>query len=286
MHIYNKSFSKYVFSSILAISIALALPLVLSAATLFVTPASSTPSVGETFSVTVYVASTDQSINALSGVLNFSRTSMEVVSISKNNSIVNFWAKEPTFSNQNGTIEFEGVVFNPGFTGAGGRVLTINFRPKAEGSTTLDFRSGSVLANDGLGTNTLSGMTGGTYTIGPAKPLPISTPKADKAEDKGILHIPTTAVEYREIGYQLVQVLSVVVPLLAMVILLVLVLAFGFYRFKALRSRIKRETEEAEESVHKAFGVLEEDAPKKQQKDLRDAERYISKEIRDIEKGL
>ena len=93
-------------------------PLSVSAATLsFSTPAESY-SVGSTFSVSVYAGSSDQAMNAASGVISFPWDKLEVVSLSKTGSIFSLWVQEPSFSNSAGTVSFEGIVLNPGYTGA------------------------------------------------------------------------------------------------------------------------------------------------------------------------
>src|SRR3989344_4454087 len=83
------------------------------AATLYLSPATASHAVGSTFITTVYVDSTNTSINAVSGIINFPKDKIEVVSVSKTNTILGFWAQEPTFSNSEGTISFEGVILNP-----------------------------------------------------------------------------------------------------------------------------------------------------------------------------
>ncbi len=115
-------------------------------------------SIGQKFTLNVFVSSADQSVNAVSGNISFSSSNLEVLSVSKAGSVLSLWVQEPSFSNQSGSVSFEGIVLNPGFTGKSGRILSVEFRAKAEGSGDINFRSGSVLANDGTGTNVLTGM--------------------------------------------------------------------------------------------------------------------------------
>ncbi len=156
--------------------------LFVSAATLSLSPSTGTRSVGSSFSVSIYVGSSDQAMNAVSGVISFPSNKLSVVSLSKSGSIVGLWAQEPTFSNNAGTINFEGIVLNPGFTGAAGKVLTITFQAKSIGSTALSFSSGSILANDGSGTNILTGMRNASFTID-AKATPIAPKEVPKSID-------------------------------------------------------------------------------------------------------
>lgn len=122
------------------------------AARILLSPSSGSYGANEAFSIDVYLSSPDQSSNAVSGIISFPPAITQVASISKSGSIVNMWAQEPAFSNSEGTVSFEGVVFNPGFTGSSGKIFSIVFRGRQAGEAVLTFISGSVLANDGNGT--------------------------------------------------------------------------------------------------------------------------------------
>ena len=140
-------------------------PTATQAANLYLLPSSGSYAVGDNFKVSIFVSSAIQAMNAASGVISFPQDKLRVVSLSKTSSIASLWVQEPSFSNSAGTVNFEGIVLNPGFTGSAGKIITINFKVKASGSGSLTFSSGSVLANDGEGTNILSNMSGGTYTL-------------------------------------------------------------------------------------------------------------------------
>jgi len=151
-------------------------PLSADAATLSFSPASGEYAVGKTLSVGVYVSSADQAINAASGIISFPKDKLEITSLSKTGSIFTLWVQEPSFSNNAGTVNFEGIVLNPGFTGAKGKVITVNFRTKAAGTALLNFSSGSALANDGKGTNILANLGNAQFSFGGAIPtVPEST---------------------------------------------------------------------------------------------------------------
>src|SRR3989338_8837245 len=114
-------------------------------------------------------------MNAASGVISFSSDKLEVASLSKTGSIFSLWVQEPSFSNSAGTVNFEGIALNPGFTGASGKLISINFKVKSVGDAPLTFSSGSVLANDGKGTNILANLGSGLFsvsapTVGPQAP--------------------------------------------------------------------------------------------------------------------
>ena len=145
------------------------------AASLYFSPFSGSYTVGQNFSTSIYVSSVEQTMNAASGVISFPQDKLEVTSLSKSGSIFSLWVQEPTFSNAAGTVNFEGIVLNPGFTGATGKAITINFRIKAAGVSILNFSSGSVLANDGKGTNILTSLGNAQFSLGYTSP---SVPEA------------------------------------------------------------------------------------------------------------
>ena len=141
-----------------------------NAATLYFSPSSGTHAIGTSFTVSVYVSSADQAMNAASGIISFPSDKLEVTSLSKTGSIFTLWVQEPSFSNSAGIINFEGIVLNPGFTGVSGKAITITFRIKAAGNALLTFSSGSALANDGKGTNILASLGNAQFSLGSAGP--------------------------------------------------------------------------------------------------------------------
>ena len=149
------------------------------AASLYFSPQSGSEPVGQSFTVGVYVSSPDRAMNAAEGTVNFPTDKLSAISISTADSIMNLWVQQPSFSNNDGTINFQGVAVNPGFTGAAGRVLTVTFRAKSAGVAAVVFNSGSVLANDGSGTNVLTSMPSASFTVvpGSAVPAPVSQNK-------------------------------------------------------------------------------------------------------------
>ncbi|MEK7641703.1 MAG: cohesin domain-containing protein [Patescibacteria group bacterium] len=129
------------------------------AATLTLSPVTGADSygVGTLFSVNVIVSTSQaESMNAVSGTVLYPKNLLELVSVDKIGSIINFWIGEPVYSNATGQAQFEGGVYNPGFTGAQGKIVTMLFRAKAAGTADISFENASILANDGLGTNILS----------------------------------------------------------------------------------------------------------------------------------
>ncbi|MBP6884279.1 MAG: hypothetical protein KBC17_00460 [Candidatus Pacebacteria bacterium] len=133
------------------------------AASLNLSPSVGSYAVRQTFTVDVIVSSTDQAVNAFSGDITYPSDKLYAVSVSKIGSIVNFWTAEPKISK--GAVHYEGVALNPGFTGARAKIIRITFRALQSGTAVVRFSSGSVLANDGLGTSVISSTGQATYTI-------------------------------------------------------------------------------------------------------------------------
>ncbi len=150
------------------------------AATLQVSPASGSYQIGDTLRVAVTVTSSAQAINAVSGVLSFPTDKLQFLSATKDGSIMTIWAQDPAYAEagSTGTVSFEGVVPNPGFTGSAGKILTVAFRVKAVGAANLTFSSASVLANDGMGTNVLTSFAPGVFTLGATSTVPLAPPVA------------------------------------------------------------------------------------------------------------
>lgn len=148
------------------------------AAALSFSPSENTVAAGSVFKVDVEVSSPDQAMNAVSGDISFPSDELRVLSISKLDSIVSLWIQNPSFSNGTpGDVNFEGVVLNPGFMGSAAPVLRITFQVVGNpgDSAQLVFSSGSVLANDGNGTDILDSEGNAQFTIVPAAPVTVSS---------------------------------------------------------------------------------------------------------------
>jgi hypothetical protein len=171
-------------------------PLHVFAASLFFSPATESVSAGTTFTVAVDVTSADQAMNAASGDVSFPTDKLRVLNVSNTNSVMSLWVQNPTFSNavSGGDVNFAGVVLNPGFTGSAGNVITIRFQALTAGTAMLSFSDGSVLANDGNGTNILDSLGTAHITITPAviAPAPPTIPSPTPATSAPSSSVDTT----------------------------------------------------------------------------------------------
>lgn len=143
---------------------------------LYLYPNSENHKIGDTFLVQIRLNSDGTSINSADGKLTFDTNKLQVISVSKDGSIFTLWVQEPTFSNSNGKIEFAGGKPSPGFIGTAGKVATITFKAKSSGKANVTFNSGSIFADDGIGTNVLTSMENGSYQISDEETIPIPEP--------------------------------------------------------------------------------------------------------------
>ena len=156
---------------------------------LFLAPNMHEVGLNQEFSMQVYVSS-DQSINAISGTLQFSPDMLEIISITKENSILSLWVQEPVYNNSAGTASFEGIILSPGFIGNSGRVVTARFKAKGIGNSSISFSSAAVLANDGKGTNVISAVGSADVKVFvdivvPIKPI-VTPPSSSDTTQKGV----------------------------------------------------------------------------------------------------
>lgn len=156
--------------------------------------ASRNVSVGESFSVIVYVSSPSQAMNAISGTLQVS-SGASISGVSKSGSIVDFWTTEPRIvSNQ---VRFEGVVLNPGYFGSSGKLFAITLSARKEGVITLSFSDGAILANDGLGSNIIDSLSSLAVNIKPSGVIIDTAPRPVAVEDGRVIALPVIT-EYSE----------------------------------------------------------------------------------------
>ncbi len=153
-----------------------------NAATLSFSPSTASVPAGSTVSVKVVVNTEGVAINNAEAIIQFPSNLLEVVSVSKNSSVFSLWVEEPTFSNSSGTVKFNGGVPNPGFNGSNGSLVSITFRAKAVGNANVRFTSSSVLANDGQGTNVLSGTGQANFSVVKAAEKPAPAPVVEQKE--------------------------------------------------------------------------------------------------------
>lgn len=293
------------------------------AASLRLSPASGSYASTRTFTVSVLVSSSDQAINAVSGRITFPTDVLQVVSVSKIGSVISFWVSEPSYSNNSGEVRFEGIVPNPGYTGSGGKIISITFRARTPGNALVRLGSAAVLANDGNGTNVLTDLGHAEFTVTEApvpepEPLapsvPVTPPTATSTDVASSTSTPTTtqpiivpAVTEPVTRFGMpIGPLTIIIVLLAVICgLLVLATTYLFLMAKHAKNSVHKRTEATEKSLHKAFALLSDDFDnyvkelsndkthrmsksevamvKEFQKNISDVEKFLEKKIEEID---
>lgn len=163
--------AKKITVAILLIISLLFAPDIAKAATLFFSPSNSTYDINDSFDVGLYVNSDGQSINAAQANISFPADLLEVTNVSSSGIFTHWVPVVPNYSNINGTISFGGgLIGGPtgGYNGNSGLIITISFRAKSSGTANVSMGGASVLANDGTGSDLLTGTGLGTYIIAEA----------------------------------------------------------------------------------------------------------------------
>ncbi len=170
------------------------------AASLFFTPGTGEFGLNKEIIVDLKIDSEETGINAGQATIRFPKDMLEVKSIDKTDSILNFWLEEPTFSNEDGVISFIGGITTYGMSGASLQVLRITFTTKSSGTALVTIVDSAVTASDGSGTNVLFKTNDAAFTISPATvaatitPATVAPPVQIKREPVAPIGLPTKPV--------------------------------------------------------------------------------------------
>jgi len=151
--------------SILILSFLIVFPVQGESASLYLAPSKGTFFVGSTFSVSIYVDTKGNEINAVEVDLRFPPDILQVTTPTAGESFISEWLTPPSYSNTGGKIIFKGGIPG-GIKTSAGLVSTITFRAKSPGLARVEFlESSKVLLNDGKGTPIFATNFGGVYEI-------------------------------------------------------------------------------------------------------------------------
>lgn len=221
----------------------------------------------------IMVSSPKQAANAISGVLSFPADRLQVSSVSKIGSVLSLWVVEPTFSNSQGRVNFEGVVPNPGFSESNGRVLAVTFKVVETGPADVRLTSGALLANDGYGTNILKNLGSASFTLEERKAAPV-TPSAilETSEDaEGAREVAPKVAPKEGKTFQfslpswqtlfdwIIKFFSIVIPLLALIFFFIHTTKRGVGNIRALRKNLRKDLHGIDRLVEKSFELMKED---------------------------
>jgi hypothetical protein len=212
-------------------------------------------------SIGLYVSSPVTSINAVSGVINFPADELDGLSVDTSDSIAGLWVDQPKISAEAGTVTFAGVIFNPGFQGSLGKVLTVRFKATGSGTAKLSVSSPRILANDGEGTSLpVNGKAVATVTI--SSPLHSGATQLSLADKAG--NVLPNALTDNSPGSA-----SAVLQALGITFILLAVLA-GIHNGYMIRKLIKRSV-----GPGKVLSLDEANALKRLKKDIEAAEETL-----------
>jgi len=173
----------------------------LAASNLSLVPEVQTAGIGQQFSVSLLLDA-GENINAAQGIVSFSPSVLQMVSVDNSSSIFNFWVEDPTISNDVGTMSFVGGSSKT-INGSKLKILTMKFKAVGIGSSNIKFSNGVVAADDGLGTNVLSNVNETTITVsgtvtGGAAPATAAAPAPVAAQPKPVVveRVPVAAKNF------------------------------------------------------------------------------------------
>ncbi|MCK4782026.1 hypothetical protein KAS79_03860 [Candidatus Parcubacteria bacterium] len=166
-NLYTKQTRNFWFSVglVFLFSVGLAQSVKAAGASLYLAPSQGTFFVGSTFSVSVYVDTKNQKINAVELDLKFPPEILQVTSPTATKSFISEWIVPPSYSNSGGTISFKGGM-PEGIMTSSGLVSTITFRAKSSGKAKIEILDSSkLLLSDGKGTPIFTTNINGVYEI-------------------------------------------------------------------------------------------------------------------------
>jgi hypothetical protein len=134
-------------------------------ASLNLAPSRGTFLVGSTFSISIFVDTKGNKINAVELELKFPPDILQVTSPTAGESFISEWLTPPTYSNVGGFINFKGGI-PEGIVTSAGLISTVTFRARFSGIAKIEFlNSSKVLLADGEGTPIFTNNFGGIYEI-------------------------------------------------------------------------------------------------------------------------
>lgn len=174
------------------------------AARFFIVQDTSTKNVGDIVRGTLYLDTEGVAINNGEATVSFPKDVVSVQSVSTAGSIFSLWIEQPSFSNETGTISFNGGVPNPGFLGQKGKVFEITMKATAPGNGSLSLSNSTILANDGLGTD-VTAQPSNTNTLVTVREKitdteeDIPAPLVSTSNNKGVAPPPAPRIISKEV---------------------------------------------------------------------------------------
>ncbi|MEK7554659.1 MAG: cohesin domain-containing protein [Patescibacteria group bacterium] len=162
---------KLLFTICAIATIAIFLPRISEAATLYLSSEKKNVAIGEFLTVSVRVDTDESSVNAAQATITFDPSVVSVESFDKTGSIFSFWVEEPVISPESGIIRFVGGT-PKGVSGDSLLILGLKLKATGTGTLKLSIGDAVVTASDGKGTNVLSATQGVQISVGGGFAIP------------------------------------------------------------------------------------------------------------------
>jgi len=146
-------------------------------------PVYATHSIGETFEVRVIADTGGEPVSAAEADIRFDPGALLVERVSSEGSIVATFSTGPTFSNEEGSVQFAGWTAEP-YAGTEGLLVTITFRSLRNIVADVRFASGALLASDSRGSNVLERMASALYSTKPRE-VPVPSQREEEGSVAG-----------------------------------------------------------------------------------------------------
>jgi hypothetical protein len=187
---YKKILKKtHPFFPVLVSCILLLVPFVSHAAVLEFTAVPAAVRPHDTFEASFVLDTSQESINAVEGQIQFDPSQLQINEIRDGNSVVTFWVDRPAVSAP-GVISFSGIIPG-GYRGAAALIFSLVLEGLVEGPATLDIRQARVLLHDGKATPATTRLRPANFRItSKAEPQAIA---ALQDVDRPELFIPTVS---------------------------------------------------------------------------------------------
>jgi Cohesin domain len=170
---------------------------------LYVSPDIGVYTIGEIFEIKVLADTGGQKINAAEAELTFNPDALEVQRILTHDSILESWPTPPVFSNEKGTVRFSGWT-KRNYEGKDGLLVTIRFKAKTSQSSNAYLAAGAILAADGRGSNIITSMKSGLYTVGAQHVVPAIPEPGDILPEESRIDPDAVPAEIEQIGMSVV----------------------------------------------------------------------------------
>ncbi len=146
-------------------SVTLLQPAKAGGGSLYLAPSRGSFLLGSTFSISIFIDTKGNEINALEVNLKFPPELLQITAPTTGESFISEWLTPPNYSNVGGFVSYKGGI-PEGIITTAGLVSTVTFRAKSPGRAEIKFLDSSkILLKDGKGTPIFTNNFSGVYEI-------------------------------------------------------------------------------------------------------------------------